>query len=54
MPSDTDLFLFGRTEGEKSDAAPAAAGNTSEAPGAGDTLSQGQGGLAGPYGYITE
>jgi pilus assembly protein CpaC len=52
MPSDSDLFLFGRTEGEKSNAAPTA--GVSAAPGAGDTLSQGQGGFAGPYGYITE
>jgi pilus assembly protein CpaC len=53
LPSDTDLFLFGRTEGENSGAAPTTAGAPA-APGAGDTLSQGQGGFAGPYGYITE
>ncbi|HET6156707.1 MAG TPA: type II and III secretion system protein family protein [Dongiaceae bacterium] len=52
LPSDTDLFLFGRTEGERSGAAPTA--GASAAPGAGDTLSQGQGGFAGSYGYITE
>lgn len=52
MPSDSDLFLFGRTEGEGSGMAPTAGVVT--APGAGDTLSQGQGGFAGPYGYITE
>ena len=52
MPSDTDLFLFGRTEGEDSGAVPAP--GLSAAPGAGDTLSQGQGGFAGSYGYITE
>jgi pilus assembly protein CpaC len=53
MPTDSDLFLFGRTEGQQS-GAPAPGGSVSAAPGAGDTLSQGQGGLAGPYGYITE
>jgi pilus assembly protein CpaC len=53
LPSDTDLFLFGRTEGENSGAAPTT-GGTPAAPGGGDTLSQGQGGFAGPYGYITE
>ena len=52
MPSDSDLFLFGRTEGENSGQAPTA--GVSAAPGGGDTLSQGQGGFAGPYGYITE
>jgi pilus assembly protein CpaC len=53
MPSDSDLFLFGRTEGQQP--GPAAPGaSMSAAPGAGDTLSQGQGGFAGPYGYITE
>jgi pilus assembly protein CpaC len=52
MPSDTDLFLFGRTEAESSGAVPAP--GLSEAPGGGDTLSQGQGGFAGSYGYITE
>jgi pilus assembly protein CpaC len=51
LPSDSDLFLFGRTEGEGSGAAPSAVSST---PGAGDTLSQGQGGFAGSYGYITE
>ena len=51
LPSDSDLFLFGRTEGEGSGAAPSAGSST---PGAGDTLSQGQGGFAGSYGYITE
>jgi pilus assembly protein CpaC len=52
LPSDTDLFLFGRTEGRSSGAAPAP--DVSAAPTPGDTLSQGQGGLSGPYGYITE
>jgi pilus assembly protein CpaC len=52
MPSDADLFLFGRTEGEGSGTVPAE--STSAVPGPGDTLSQGQGGFAGPYGYITE
>jgi pilus assembly protein CpaC len=54
LPSDTDLFLFGRTEGENSGAAPTTTGAATAVPGAGDTLSQGQGGFAGPYGYITE
>jgi pilus assembly protein CpaC len=52
LPSDADLFLFGRTEGEGSGVAPSA--EVSAAPGGGDTLSQGQGGFAGSYGYITE
>lgn len=52
LPSDSDLFLFGRTEGEGSGLAPPAA--VSSTPGAGDTLTQGQGGFAGSYGYITE
>jgi len=52
LPSDADLFLFGRTEGEGSGVAPTP--EVSAAPGAGDTLSQGQGGFAGSYGYITE
>ena len=52
MPSDTDLFLFGRTEAEESGQVPAT--GLTEVPGAGDTLSQGQGGFSGPYGYITE
>jgi pilus assembly protein CpaC len=51
LPSDSDLFLFGRTEGEGSGVAPSVVSST---PGAGDTLSQGQGGFAGSYGYITE
>jgi pilus assembly protein CpaC len=53
LPTDSDLFLFGRTEGEGSGTLPPVAG-VSEVPGAGDTLVQGQGGFAGPYGYITE
>ncbi len=52
LPSDTDLFLFGRTEGEDSGVAPSP--GMSAVPGAGDTLSRGQGGFAGSYGYITE
>jgi len=52
LPSDADLFLFGRTEGEGSGVAPSP--GVSAVPGAGDTLSQGQGGFAGSYGYITE
>jgi pilus assembly protein CpaC len=52
LPSDADLFLFGRTEGEGSGAVPTS--STSSGPSANDTLSEGQGGLAGSYGYITE
>ncbi len=53
LPSDADLFLFGRTEAPESGAVPPP-GAPSESPGAGDMLSKGQGGLTGSYGYIVE
>ncbi len=43
LPSDSDLFLFGKTEGPGSGTA-----------GANSALNRGQGGLSGQYGYIIE
>ena len=57
LPSDADLFLFARPEAPESGAAPsgsAPAPGTQQGPGAGDVLSEGQGGLSGTYGYIIE
>ena len=55
LPSDADLFLFGRTEraaasGEEAGPAPV----TQPEPGPGDVLNQGRSGLTGSYGYIVE
>jgi pilus assembly protein CpaC len=53
LPSDADLFLFGRTErAAASGEAPASEGPAE--PGPGDVLSKGQSGLTGTYGYIVE
>jgi len=52
LPSDTELFLFGQTEGKGSGTAPQA--GLSDVPSGGDALSQGQLGFSGPYGYIVE
>jgi len=53
LPSDSDLFLFGRMEGQGSGVAPAAGTNSAAVP-SGAALNRGQGGLSGQYGYILQ
>jgi pilus assembly protein CpaC len=53
LPSDADLFLFGRMEGQGSGVTPAAGTNSAAAP-SGAALNRGQGGLSGQYGYILQ
>jgi len=54
LPSDSDLFLFGRTEAPESGQVPGQNAGADRQPGPGDVLSKGQGGLTGHYGYIVE
>ena len=50
LPSDADLFLFARPEAPESGrSAPTPTSSPQEEPGAGDVLSEGQGGLSGTY-----